>query len=323
MITLAALGTSLIVRRTVAAAAAAAAAPGVRFVSVYSRDAARAAALAAELGLPGSTDDLAGLLASEVDAIYVASPNAIHAAQARQALEAGKHVLVEKPAVGTLAEWDDLCALASERGLVIAENMRIAHDPTLARIAGLMPSLGPIRRVTFSLSQRSSRYDDVLAGRHVNIFDPALGGGALADLGVYVVNALIALFGSPERVAAALVELPTGADGAGAALLTYPGMVAELAWSKITSGRLGGQIEGELGTLTIDRISVPSRLVVDLFGEPVQEYIVEKPHGHLPYEIERFVTLINGGDPEPDHRRTLMTLRTMEAIRASRDGLSS
>ena len=112
---------------------------------------------------------------------------------------------------------------------MLLENLRTAYDPVMARILELLPSLGTLRRVSFSLSQRSARYDDWLAGRRPNVFDPALGGGGLADIGVYLTHSLVRLFGTPSRVSASFIKVPDGADGAGAALMTYDGMLAELA----------------------------------------------------------------------------------------------
>lgn len=319
MITIAAVGTSSITRRTHAAAASVA---GLRFAAVHSRDADRAAALASELGIGRATADLPGLLSSpDLDAVYVATPNAVHAGQVRAALEAGKHVFVEKPAVPTAGEWADLCRLAEARGLVLLENMRTAYDPAMDRLRALLPSLGPIRHVAFHFGQRSSRYDDVLAGRPVNIFDPALGGGALNDLGVYVVHPLVRLFGTPRRASASMVMLPTGADGAGAALLTYPGMVAEVSWSKITHGTLGNAIEGELGTLTLDHITELGRLRVDyLDGRSLDERPVKEPD-NITYALRRFVDLVSSGaSASEDQRWTGDTIATLATLRADAAG---
>ena len=319
MIRVATIGTSSITRRTVAAAAGV---QGLLFTTAYSRDAATAAALASDLGFQHSTDDLAGLLASDIDAVYVASPNAIHAGQVRAALDAGKHVFCEKPAVPTIAEWDALVALASERGVVLLENIRNEYDPLMQRIEDLLPTLGTIRRVYFALSQRSSRYDDVLAGRRVNIFDPAMGGGALMDLGIYLVHPLARLFGTPSRTSASFVTVPTGADGAGAALFTYPGMVAEVAWSKITAGPGGGSIEGELGTLTIDHLT-------ELFGIEVTyldgRRLSERPEGkpdNITFALRRFADLVeSGGSASVDHARTRGALGLLASIRAAAGGV--
>lgn len=313
MITIAAIGTSFITSRTIAAAAGA---PDVRFVGVQSRDADRAAALASELGLERSFGDLGSLLDSDVDAVYVASPNAVHGGQVRAAITAGKHVLCEKPAVTTAAEWDELCAAASEAGVVLLENMRTAYDPVMARILELLPSLGTLRRVSFSLSQRSARYDDWLAGRRPNVFDPALGGGGLADIGVYLTHSLVRLFGTPSRVSASFIKVPDGADGAGAALMTYDGMLAELAWSKITAGRLGGSIEGEQGTITLDHMTELGSLSVDyLDGRRIEERPGKEPD-NITYALRRFGELVgSGGSAATDQAWTRASLALIESIR--------
>lgn len=316
MIRLATIGTSSITSQF---AAALHQVPGVQLAGVFSRDSARAAATAKDWGAAQSWSDLDVMLgSSDVDAVYVASPNAVHFGQCRAALDAGKHVLVEKPAVVTVAEFEELLGLARDRGVVLFEGMRSAYDPAMDLARDLLPQVGTVRRISFEYCQRSSRYDQVLAGQPVNIFDPAMAGGALNDLGVYCVSALVDLFGEPDGVAGAAVMVASGADGAGSALASYPGCVAELAYSKITASVRPSQIEGELGTMTIDKIAEPSRIGLRLGSAPVEEHVVEKPEGNLAYEIERFVQLVaDGADPAPDQQRTLMTLRTMERIRAA------
>lgn len=314
MIRIATIGTSAITRRTVAAAGGV---PDLQFTTVYSRDAERAAALASDLGLDSSTDDLDALLADQdVDAVYVASPNSVHAGQVRVALEAGKHVLVEKPAVQTVADWAELCDLAVRRERVLLENMRTAYDPVMDRVAELIRTLGPVRRVSFNISQRSSRYDDVLAGRPVNIFNPALGGGALSDMGVYLTHPLARLFGRPTRVQASVIRLETGADGSGSAVLDYAELVAEIGWSKITGGRLGGSIEGEQGTLTLDHMTELHSLQADyLDGRRFVER-PEKEPDNITYALRRFAGLIaGGGSAADDHAWSRDSIGIMEAIR--------
>lgn len=316
MIRIATIGTSSITDQFVAALPDV---PGIELAGVFSRDGVRAAAVAKNWSAARSWSELDVMLSSsDVDAVYVASPNSVHHAQCRAALAAGKHVLVEKPAVVTSAEFEDLLGLARDSGVILFEGMRSAYDPGMDLVRHLLPQLGTIRRVSFEYCQRSARYDQVLAGRPVNIFDPAMAGGALNDLGVYCVSALVDLFGEPDAVAGADVTIASGVDGAGIALARYAGFVADLAYSKITASDRPSQIEGELGTLTIDKIAEPSRVVVRLGASPAQEQVVEKPAGTLPFEIERFVRLVSGdADPGPDQQRTLKTLRTMEAIRAA------
>ncbi|HSN44687.1 MAG TPA: Gfo/Idh/MocA family oxidoreductase [Propionibacteriaceae bacterium] len=316
MIQLATIGTSTITHQF---AAALKGVEGIGLGGAYSRDAQRAAEAAASLGARRPWSDFEAMLASdEVDAVYVASPNAAHVGQCRAAILAGKHVIVEKPAVLTSGEWTDLVDLAEQQGVVLMEAMRSAYDPGMALVRELIAQLGTVRRVSFEYCQRSSRYDQVLAGQRVNIFDPALGGGALNDIGVYVASALVDLFGPPDRIRGEQVLVASGADGIGAAVAHYPGFVAQLAWSKITASDRPSVIEGELGTLTIDSVAQPGRLGLHLFGAAPAEHVAEKAGSNLRYEIERFVDLIAGdGSPAADQQRTLTTLTVMEAIRAS------
>jgi scyllo-inositol 2-dehydrogenase (NADP+) len=293
--------------------------PGAELSVVYSRDAGRAASLAAQLGAPSWSDDLASLLASdEVDAVYVASPNSVHVAQALAAIRAGKHVLVEKPAAQTASDFAELIGEAGAAGVVILEAMRTAYDPGSARVRELLGSLGTIRRVSLRYAQRSSRYNQVLAGERVNIFDPAVGGGALNDLGIYCVSALVDWFGEPSAVRAAWVELPGGADGAGAAVTVHDGFVADVSWSKITASDVPSEVQGELGTLVIDHVPAPRALRLLRLDGSEERFNLEAPAFDLGYEVERFVRLCtDGGDAVPDHERTLAALRTLQAIRAS------
>ncbi|NED68128.1 Gfo/Idh/MocA family oxidoreductase, partial [Streptomyces sp. SID10244] len=127
MIRMATIGTSTITRSFLDAAAAV---PTVAVTTAYSRDAGRAAEFAAETGLASSASDLDALLSSpDIDALYIASPNGAHGEQVRQGIDAGKHVLVEKPAVPTSAEFVDLAGAATSAGVILLEAMRNFYDP--------------------------------------------------------------------------------------------------------------------------------------------------------------------------------------------------
>ena len=262
-------------------------------------------------------DDLAALLASdEVDAVYIASPNGLHFEQALAALESGTHVLLEKPAVPTAAEWEALVAAARVHGVVLLEAMRNAYDPGMAGIRGLLPRLGTLRRASLGYSQRSARYDRVLAGELVNIFDPALYGGAAYDLGVYCVSAMVELFGAPERVLAASVPIATGADGAGVALAVYPGLVVDVSYSKITASDRVNEVQGELGTLTFDHVTRPRSARVTLLDGTTTDHVFDGVENNMVYEVERFAALVGGADATTDQARTLETIRVVEAVKA-------
>lgn len=310
------IGTSII---TTAFADAVAQTAGIRIEGVFSRDGARAAEKAAEFGAPLSFDSLEEALASpEIDAVYIASPNAAHGGQAAQAIDAGKHVFVEKPAVLTAEEWVELVGRARAGGVVLLEALRTEYDPGTAVVRELLAEIGVPRYATLRYQKRSSRYDLVLAGERVNMFDPALGGGALNDLGVYCIHAMVTLFGVPEAVSAASVALPTGVDGAGSITARYGGLVVDLAYSKITTSRTPSEIQGEEGTLVIDDVAGPR--VVELVrrdGTRDRREIAAGPES-LVGEVERFVALVAGGeDAAHDHVLTEQTLRIIAEVRAA------
>lgn len=316
MIRLATIGTSTIVERFVEAVGRV---DGIRVDVATSRDLARGRAFAERNGIPEATDDLAALAASgRIDAVYVGSPNGVHAAQARAAIDAGLHVFLEKPATPTSVEFAELIEAAAARGVVVFEGMRNVYDPGFDKVRELLPRVGTVRRVSFALCQRSARYDLVLRGETPNIFDPALSGGALFDLGVYPLSAAIALFGAPEGVLASTVTIATGADGAGTALLTYPGFVADIGFSKITASTRPSEVQGELGTLTIDRITDPRTVSFTPLGGDAEEHRIDGDDNNMSYEVARFAALVRGDDdPAADQQRTLAVLRAVEAIRAA------
>ncbi len=298
--------------------------PGIELAGVYSRDLGRAREFQLQVGAPAGWSNLNEVLAdSTVDAVYVASPNALHLEQALAAIRAGKHVVLEKPATTSASDFMKLLDEAKKRDVVVFEAMRSAYDPGTQKIRELIPTIGQIRLAAFNFCQRSSRYDMVLAGQPVNIFDPGLGGGALLDLGVYCVSMMIDLLGVPSRVTGAAVGLPTGADGAGAAVASYPEFVSTLTYSKITASTEANQIQGELGTLSFDSVAAPRIIEVRYLNGEIARFELPYPADNMAYEAARFVDLVAGEDPGPDNRRTLESLRAIDEIRASISGLES
>lgn len=320
MIRVATIGTSMITGRF---AEAVHACPGIELECVLSRDAGRARDYAAAVGARRWGTSLEAAIADDgIDAFYIASPNTLHHEQALLALAGGKHVLVEKPATTLSADTADLVREARVRGVVLLEAIRSLYDPGFRTVRDLLPRLGRIRRVSFRFHQRSARYDRVLAGEKVNVFDPAMGGGALLDLGVYCVQPLVALFGEPRTVHALAVPVAGGADGAGAALLGYDGFVADLSYSKITRTESPSSIEGEDGTLTIDHLDDPRRLEL-LTGDGARAAHAVVKGGadklaNIGDALSHFVAAVAGTvDVTADQDRTMAAARVLDRIRAA------
>lgn len=250
--------------------------PGAAFIGTLSRDAERAQSFTAEHGGTRAFTSLDELAASsEVDAVYIASPNALHHDQALSCIAGGKHVIVEKPFCSTAAEAQEVFDAAGKAGVVALEAIRPLHDPAFHRCEDVLPRLGRIRRANLHIGSHSSRYDDILAGRHTNIFDCDMATGALMDMGVYTVEPMVEMFGVPTSIicAGALLDAETRElshgpiDGAGTILATYDDVLVELHFSKITHDLAASQIEAEMATFTIDQIETPRHASVRHFGK--------------------------------------------------------
>jgi D-xylose 1-dehydrogenase (NADP+, D-xylono-1,5-lactone-forming) len=174
---------------------AARAADHAEFVAVASRDAGRARAFAGELGLEASFGSYEELLASgQVDAVYVPLPVAMHTEWTVKALEAGKHVLCEKPLATGAADAARCFDAAETAGRRCVEGLMYRHHPqtTLARKLVAGGAIGRLAHVRAALSV-SVPPDDIRRSLE-------LGGGALGDLGCYCASAIRLFAGEPERV---------------------------------------------------------------------------------------------------------------------------
>ena len=160
--------------------------------------------------------------------------------------------------------------------------------------------MGEIDGANFTYAKYSSRYDQVLAGEEPNIFSLNFCGGALSDLGVYLLYAAIAWFGVPEEVDYAAKKIQTGVDGAGTMLLKYPYFTASLHTSKIYNSFADSEIYSAKKTLILDGVNlIQSVELVD--GETNERYqLAEKASGHfMDDEVRAFARVLN--DPEnPD-----------------------
>lgn len=193
---------------------------GHTVTAVGSRTQESADAFAGEHGIPrahGSYEELAA--DPEVDVIYISTPHPFHAEGALLALSHGKHVLVEKPFTLNAAEARQVVELAEEKGLIVLEAMWTRWLPHMIRIRELIASgaLGEVRAV---IADHDQKLPDDPEHR---IQNPALGGGALLDLGIYPVSFAWDVFGAPSSVYAISSPTATGVDRQTAIVLGYPG----------------------------------------------------------------------------------------------------
>jgi predicted dehydrogenase len=256
---------------------------------------------------------------SNISTIYIASPNLLHYSQAKAALSAGKNVILEKPSCSSVHELDDLFATARANNVFLIEAFRHLQEVNFKALKSALPKLGPIYGASINFAQYSSRYDKVLAGETPNIFNLALGGGALVDLGVYCVAAAVDLFGAPRNATYWPVKIATGADGAGKIVLEYPSFTVALAHSKIYNSAAPSEVYGEKGTLVVPSITdIESVVFWDAKTKTKEELAGKKEELNLKEEAAEFARVINAKDREAEKRYEALSrdiLAVLEKVR--------
>lgn len=335
---IATIGTSSICQRFLDALAAY---DGATYVGAYSRDISRARTFSKEHGGTLGFDSLDDLCACpEVVAVYVSSPNAVHASQALALVRAGKHVLVEKSFASNAREAKRVFDAASEHGVVAMEAMRSIHTPGFRAVVETLPQLGDVRLAQMGFSKVTSRIARLRAGERLNVFDPRLAGGSLMDIGVYCVEPAMVLFGRPSSVSASLVTTtvpgePEGSpyrtvDLAGALLLGYGDKVVTLSFGKVSDDLAPCQIEGERATLIYQDITKPHDLRVvehvdrgmtwGTVGGNERTVAVENPGNDMACELADFCDAVRGDAAALDRADmwsdvTLESLMVMDTAR--------
>ncbi|MGW3804153.1 Gfo/Idh/MocA family protein [Streptomyces sp. ADI97-07] len=270
---------------------------GADVVAVGSRSEASAKVFADRFGIERAYGSWAELVADDdIDVVYVATPHSAHREAAGLALEAGKHVLCEKAFTLNAREARELVALAREHGVFLMEAMWTYCNPLIRRMTELVRdgAIGEIRTV-----QADFGFLGTFGAEH-RLRDPALGGGALLDLGVYPVAFAQLLLGEPDRVQADALLSPEGVD-------LNTGML--LGWESGATALLSCSIVGDLPTTasvtgTAGRIDFPQG-----FFHP-ERFVLHRP-GREPEEIT------TGPGPEG---LTGMQFEAAEVMRAVRAG---
>ncbi|KAF1969088.1 NAD(P)-binding protein [Bimuria novae-zelandiae CBS 107.79] len=230
---------------------------------------------------------------SNLNAIYVASPNILHYEQAKKSLQAGKHVILEKPSCSTSQELDELFKLSKEKGLFLIEAWRHIQEANFKILKSSIPKIGRVLGASITFCQFSSRYDAVLKGEVPNIFNLEMGGGALADMGCYTVAAAVWLFGAPKDAHYYPAIISTGADGGGMLVLQYEGFVVHLHSSKMYTSDAPSEIYGEKATLVVPSITdIEKVALVDPRKKSREEIGTKKEDLNLKEEAEEQVRII-------------------------------
>lgn len=292
--------------------------PDLEYTATYSRDEKKAGEFSAKHGSGMIFTDLDELAnAEEVDAVYIASPNAFHFEQAWKMLNAGKHVFLEKPMCTNASQLERLFQEAEKQKVVLLEAMRPIHDIGFIDLQENLAQIGPIRKCYFQYSRYSGKYDAYKRGIRVNIFDPACSAGAVMDIGVYPIEFMTALFGRPKSVISESFVLQSGVDGATAAIAVYDGFYCVLDCSKISTSDVPCVIEGETGSIYLPYIRDVEKFKLKLRDGTVKEFQREECKNTFRYEVDAFVEMVKSGFGYEKYKEiSRITMEILDEIRS-------
>ncbi|MEU2284063.1 Gfo/Idh/MocA family oxidoreductase [Streptomyces sp. NPDC013178] len=294
--------------------------PEAEVVAVASRTETSANAFAERFGIPRAYGDWESLAQDEdIDVVYVATPHSAHRAATALCLKAGRNVLCEKPFTLNLREAEELVALARDNGRFLMEAMWTYCNPLIRRLKALVDdgAIGDVRTV-----QADFGLEGPFPPSH-RLRDPAQGGGALLDLGVYPVSFAQLLLGEPSGISAQAVLSAEGVDLQTALALSWDsGALAALHCSLVGGTGVSASVTGSRGRIDIPSgFFHPDRLVLHRAGRDPEEFAADPADGprttfrHEAREVMRAIRAGETESPLVPLDGTLAVMRTLDAVR--------
>ncbi|KRN28142.1 oxidoreductase [Lactobacillus selangorensis] len=274
--------------------------------------------LAAQYQIPKIYTELSECLADpNVDTVYIGLPNFLHYSYAKQALEAGKNVICEKPFTLNAGQARDLANLAQRKNLILVEAISNQYFNNYQQIQADLPKLGSLKIIDCNYSQYSSRYDAFKHGNIQTAFDPKKGGGALMDLNIYNIHFVVGLLGAPTQVHY-FANIDHGIDTSGILLLEYPGLKVVCTGAKDCAAPVRSTIEGDQGDIEV----IGPTNTLEKFTEHLRNQdtvtVDKRIHPHRMYqEFAAFTKMIDTHDMAEADRRMAHSLTVMDVVDAA------
>ncbi|WP_312479010.1 Gfo/Idh/MocA family protein [Kosakonia cowanii] len=264
-----------------------------RLTAVYSRSLEQAQTFATDYPVEHLFTSLEEMAQSDaIDAVYIASPNSLHFSQTQLFLSHKKHVICEKPLASNLREVEAAIACARENQVVLFEAFKTASLPNFLALKQSLAKAGKLRKAFINYCQYSSRYQRFLDGENPNTFNPAFSNGSIMDIGFYCLASAVALWGAPHSVQASASLLSSGVDAHGVVVMNYGDFSVTLQHSKVSDSVLASEIQGEAGSLVIEKISECQKLAFIPRGGKAQELTQPQHINTMLYEAETFARLV-------------------------------
>ncbi|MFE9098975.1 Gfo/Idh/MocA family protein [Streptomyces sp. NPDC007264] len=294
-----------------------AASPDIEIAAVASRDPAKARQVAERFGCRPVHGYGELLEQDDIQAVYVPLPAVLHARWTEAALNTGRHVLAEKPLSTDRHSTGELLELAVSRRLVLMENVMFVHHHRHGAVQRLVAdgAIGEPRTFHAAFTVPPFPDGDIR-------YDPDLGGGALADVGIYPLRAALHFLGPELDVIGARLVQGAGrqVETSGAALLSTPGTVtAQITFGMEHAYRSSYELWGDEGGITVDRAFTPPAdhvPVINLHRGGTTEEIRLEPHDQVAATVAAFAAAVRTGTL-PDTGDTLRQAELLDAIRRS------
>ena len=269
----------------------------------------------------------------QVDAVYIGTPNQTHCEYAVTCLNAGKHVLCEKPMAISADEGRKMAEAARTNGCLLMEAMISTLNPNFISVASRLNEIAPICHYSSYYCQYSTKYEALKRGEVASSFKPGTG-GALRDIGVYTLYPAVALFGRPSSIRADLKTIRTDegiSDVQGTAHLDYGHMDMTLTWSKVYDSFQPTEIAGERGNLILDEIHIARKAELVPHSAPTSgqgpkqgRTVISEglESNEYYYEFREFADLIENGIKESSYNSLETSLIVLELIDEMLQGIA-
>ena len=266
------------------------------------------------------TDYAAMLQDDDLDFIYIAVPNSLHYSYAKQALEAGKNVICEKPFTVTAAQAQEISEITRRKQLFLFEAISLIYSPNFTYFKQNLNKIGKLRYVHANYSQYSSRYDKYLNHEVAPVFDPKLAGGSLYDLNIYNLHYIIGLFGKPDKITYNANLGFNGIDTSGTALLHYPEFTAICAAAKDSESINGIIFQGEQGYMHLVGAPNTSKLIEVHLKHQETTLVNKEQYNHrMTDEFIAFKQMYKAKDYHACYARLDHSLTVMQVLAQARE----
>lgn len=254
----------------------------------------------------------------QIDAVYIASPNSVHSEQAITFLNNGIHVLCEKPLAANAKQAERMIETAKKNGVVLMEAVRITVSPVFKAILSNIQKIGPIHKYVGLFGQYSSKFERYNNGENFSSLSSEYAGGCLMDIGIYCIYPMAILFGEPKTTIASGSLGRTNVDLEASVVCQYDNLTCIISASKMSNSIGCSEIEGELGTILIDKMATMQSARIVYRDGSIEELASSPFENDLIYEVTEFYEVIHNKKQESTintHSASLISMKVLDAAR--------